>query len=241
MLLNSDSPLYLSLSARRIRNILFLIIIGFALTSLTGQFVRYFLSNFPLEENRWIDLFDVDYERSFPTIYSVLSLQVCSVLLGTIAYMTAKFQRGKQVRYWFVLSLLFLFLSFDEAISLHERLSGPLRRAFSPTGIFHHAWVIPGIVFVLVCLLIFFNFLMSLPPKIRFLFFLSGIIFVSGSIGMELAGGYWVSHYGAQNFISSLLVTIEEFLEMLGIVFFIYALLIHLNSLVKVLHMSFKE
>jgi hypothetical protein len=240
MLLDSDSPLYLSLSARRTRNVLFLIIVGFALASLTGQFGRYFLSNSPLEENRWINLFDVDYERSFPTVYSVLSLQICSVLLGIISYMTAKLPGGRYVRHWFALSLLFLFLSFDEAVSVHEKLSGPIRNVFDPIDIFHHAWVIAGIIFALVCLLFFFNFLMNLPPKIRFLFFLSGTIFISGCIGMELVGGYWASHYG-DNFITSLLETVEEFLEMLGIVFFIYALLIHLRSLVKVLHMSFKE
>ncbi|NER04565.1 MAG: hypothetical protein F6K17_19105, partial [Okeania sp. SIO3C4] len=48
---------------------------------------------------------------------------------------------------------------------------------------------------------------------------------VGGGIGMEMIGGYYAYLYDTKNFFYEILVTIEEFLEMLGVVVFIYALL----------------
>jgi len=44
-----------------------------------------------------------------------------------------------------------------------------------------------------------------------------------------MLGGYHAYLYDTNNFIYEILVTIEEFLEMLGVVVFIYALLAYLK------------
>ena len=47
---------------------------------------------------------------------------------------------------------------------------------------------------------------------------------------MEMVGGYYQSHYGRYNIPYNMITIGEEFLEMLGIVVFIHALLSYLGS-----------
>ena len=50
---------------------------------------------------------------------------------------------------------------------------------------------------------------------------------------MELVGGYYSDFYGEQNMAYALIVSIEEFLEMMGVVVFIYALLSYMSLQIK--------
>lgn len=87
-------------------------------------------------------MFDFDQEGNVPTFYASASFLFCGALLGVIAA-TKKKQQSKDSVYWLFLSMLFPLLSVDGSASLHERLITPVREAFSSTGIFYHAWVIP--------------------------------------------------------------------------------------------------
>ena len=82
---------------------------------------------------------------------------------------------------------------------------------------------------------------MSLSKRIKNLFVTSGITFVIGAIGFELLGGRHSDLNGEDNLTYSLIYTCEEFLEMLGIVIFIYALLIYLAKQFKPLTLSLNE
>jgi hypothetical protein len=52
----------------------------------------------------------------------------------------------------------------------------------------------------------------------------AGIIFVAGAVGMEMVGGRYVFYNGKEELQYALMVTLEELLEMTGIIIFIYAL-----------------
>ena len=56
---------------------------------------------------------------------------------------------------------------------------------------------------------------------------------------MEMVGGYYLTFYGKHNITYAILMTIEEFLEMLGIVVFIYALLSYMSSYMKGVSLRF--
>ena len=113
----------------------------------------------------------------------------------------------------------------------------------APTGFISIFWVVPGIAFVLFVLLAYLRFLFHLPRKTRLLFLGAGGLFVAGAIGMEmLAAGldYYILQDAREqkemadsmemNVIYHALVVVEEFLEMLGIVVFVYALLSYISS-----------
>ena len=62
-----------------------------------------------------------------------------------------------------------------------------------------------------------------------------------GALGFELLGGRHNDLYGSNNLTYSILYTCEEFLEMLGIVIFIYALFVYLAKQYKPLTVSLNE
>lgn len=209
------------MSPKRIAQFLIFIAIGLTLASISGQFLKYYgYAHSP----ELIQQFNVDGEYTIPSLFSSFSLLFCSLLLGKIAYEKWQVQ-DKYAGKWIGLSVIFFYLALDETISLHEQLIHPLRDALNATGIFYYTWVIPGLILVFIVALIYWQFCLSLPQKIKYLFFIAAIFYVGGGIGMEMVGGYYASLYDTNNFVYEMLVTIEELFEMLGVVVFIYGLL----------------
>jgi hypothetical protein len=219
------------LSSSKSIRFLLLLVLCLILASLFGQFSWYYLPDYPLR-GTFALLFNVDGEQNFPTLYSWSALLLCSILLAIIAY-AKKVAGERYVRHWKTLAIIFLYLFLDEALSLHEKTVKPLQAALQTSGFFNFAWVIPGSILVLICLLSFRQFLAHLPVKTRSLFLIAGAIYVGGALGMEMVGGYYADFYGLQNMMFAILTTIEEFLEMLGIVVFIYALLSYINTYMR--------
>ena len=90
--------------------------------------------------------FYVDQESSYPTYYSVAALAFCGMLLGFIAMQQPG--RGAYRGHWAALAVIFFCLAFDERAMFHERTIIPLRNLLGLGGIFHFAWVLPGMAFV---------------------------------------------------------------------------------------------
>lgn len=170
-----------------------------------------------------VPLFDFGAEKNIPTLYSSLALLVSSTLLFLIALSHRR--NGASYRYWFGLAFIFLFLSIDETATLHERLIKPVRALLNTSGLLYFAWVIPYGAVLIVFILTYSRFLMRLPAKTRILFCIAGTTFVTGAIGFELLGGRHYEIHGKSNTAYALFQTAEEFLEMLGVVIFIYSLL----------------
>ncbi|MGB3468287.1 MAG: hypothetical protein WBA74_23580 [Cyclobacteriaceae bacterium] len=170
-----------------------------------------------------IELIDFNKEHNLPTFYSSLALLIASILLFAVAMM----KRARKTSYilWLGLCSIFLFLSFDEIMTIHERLVLPTRKYLGATGFLYYTWVIPYGVILTVFLVTYTKFLIGLPRKTIKLFILSGSIFVIGAIGIEMIGGRHEDLYGIENAQYAIYYTIEEFLEMGGIALFIYAIL----------------
>ena len=167
--------------------------------------------------------FHFDYERNIPTAYSTLALLLASFLILLIA----KKRKKTNLSYlsWFWLSVIFIFLSIDEAFSIHEKLIFPIREAFGTSGFFYYGWVIPYSVILIILGAAYSKFLRELPRKVAFIFLISGAIYVLGAIGFEILGAREAVMHGKNTFLFSTFITLEELLEMLGIATFIYALL----------------
>jgi len=172
--------------------------------------------------------FNFDQEANFPTLYSALALGFCSYLLATIATVS-KNAREKYAKHWKYLAWIFLFLAIDEACSIHELLIPLMKRVVNAEGFLYFPWVIPASFLVAVFLLIFRKFIFALPTKTKTLFILSGMIYIFGALGMEVVGGYIADNQG-YNTIYGIVSSIEELLEMFGVVIFINALLSYLQS-----------
>jgi hypothetical protein len=215
------------ISSRRITQIVVLVILFLALASLAGQYYKHFVGDDPL----WLKMaskLDVNREgNSLPTWYQTISLFFCSWLLAIIA--AAKSAAAScYARHWAVMALIFLYLSADEFLGIHEHWEVFLP-VFVAQGAFTYAWVIPGSVFVLLFVLAYLRFLFQLPPRTRWLFVSAGALYITGALGMEMVNAYFVDSFGdrlaaEQSFTYAVLNTIEEVLEMVGIVVFINGL-----------------
>ena len=173
-----------------------------------------------------VPLFYVSAEQSVPTLFSVLILFSAAFLLTVIAVLKKK-EEDPDLSKWAILAFGFLFMTVDEACSIHEKLVMPVRKLLGGghLGIFHFAWVIPGIALVFVLSVFFLRFLLRLPAKTRLTFMVAATLYIGGAVGFELIGGWYVESYGNRNLTNSMLATIEESLEMAGVIVFIYALL----------------
>ena len=173
-----------------------------------------------------VPLFDFDTEKNIPTFYSAVALLFASSLLFFITIVRKN--NGLAYLGWLGLAVVFLFLSIDEITSLHERLIRPIRETLGTSGLLFSAWVIPYGLAVLFFAAVYFKFLMRLPRRVMFLFVVSGGIYVSGALGLELLEGYHYDQHGEIDLTFSIFYTIEEFLEMLGVALFIYGILTYM-------------
>ena len=220
----------INFSAKRIIRFLCFVVLGLSLANLAGLISEFFLGYANLKG--LVPLFDVDKEGNIPSTYSSFALLFCCILLAIIAIIKHK-QGDRYAFQWKCLSLIFLYLSVDEAASIHELAIDPLRQALNLGGIFYFAWVIPGAILVGIFVLAYLKFLMSLPAKTRNLFIIAGLTFVGGALGIELVGGAYADAYEQTKLAYSIITTIEEGLEMLGILVFIYALLDYIETFIK--------
>ncbi|MBW4574805.1 MAG: hypothetical protein KME08_05915 [Aphanothece sp. CMT-3BRIN-NPC111] len=214
-------------SRAQVNRFLISLVLLLNLLSLIGQFTVYFLADFPSRDT-FANRFNVDAEGSLPTVYSGLALLFSSILLALIGN-APQTKIARYARKWKILSWVFLYLSLDELLGFHDLLNKPLRKFFNLSGFFHFSWVIPIGILVVILAISYIKFIFHLPLKVRILFIVAGLVYVFGAIGLEMINGNYAAVYGEKNFTYQLLVTIEEFLEMTGIVIFINALLYYMN------------
>lgn len=224
--------LEIKLEPKIVLKISLLLVIALVIFSTTGQLYQYILANG--NESRLIKLFYLGYEKNVPTAYSSLSLLCCSLLLAIIAR-SKNIHRDRYRGHWLALSLIFLYLAIDEAISIHEKSMDITRDLLNTGGFFYYAWIIPAIFLLGLFILIYLKFIRSLPQKTRFLFLFAGMLFVIGAIGMEMVGGkiFVMQGENQKSLIYAMVATIEETLEMMGTAVFIYALLRYIKNYIS--------
>ena len=163
-------------------------------------------------------LFDVDEEDSIPTWYSASALLLASVLLFLISQ-RKRADRDPWVRYWYGLSLAFAALSLDEIAGFHETLNDMV----------DYSWAIPGGIVAIIFGLMYLRFLWHLPAQTRWLFAVSGCVFLGGAVGVEMSTD-WYDDQGLLNTLAyNLWTAVEEGMEMGSIVLFIHALLSYMG------------
>jgi hypothetical protein len=70
---------------------------------------------------------------------------------------------------------------------------------------------------VLLFAVMYLKFLFHLPTQTRWRFIIAGLVYVGGAAGVDIPEGYYEALYGTETMTYSLLVTLEESLEMAGI------------------------
>jgi hypothetical protein len=199
-----------------------LCLISFGVTALGFEALSQLTSR--AFSNKVVETVNVNFEQNLPTWFSASVLLLNSVLLAAISSMK-RAVGDKYVLHWRGLAVIFLILSMDEIVGVHNKSAKLLPSVLHTGGIFYYAWVIPGSVFVFFFLLAYLRFFRALPTRAKWLFFAAGGLYVRGVLGLEMFLGYLVStEDGRAQLLFRVQETVEEFLEMTGAIVFFYAL-----------------
>jgi len=178
--------------------------------------------------NFWVNAFNLDKEAGIPTLVVIIEWLLCVTMLLLIAMVRKK--QNKTWLMWGLLALIFLFLTVDESISIHEHLATGLHNSLNTSGLLYFAWVIPyGLSFAFLCFA-YFRFFLRLSAKVKKLFILAAVLFVGGALGMELPEGRYYALHGRDVFYHLVFISIEETAEMLGLLVFFHALIIQMQE-----------
>ena len=211
-----------------------------ALTLFVLHCISEALINFAqVRENFYQDFFDainLDEEFNLTAFYSGILLGMASFLLNKLGQLSGKGKRQT----WIILSRIFVFLAIDEIFQIHELFVIPeLRQYVHPS--LASIWVIPYAAIAAYFAIKFVPFFISQGRRMSQLSLASGVIYVTGAIGMEACNSWLVmtGEISRQGFWYEAISGIEEFLEMTGIIIFIYALLLALMKRQKKLSFKF--
>jgi heme exporter protein D len=229
----------LTISPQKIALGLFSLILFLTCIAVLGQFSKYVLGHDYLLGI--VPLFDLSEDSAVPTWYASSTLLLCSILLFIIAQNKRK-EKEPFVTHWIILAAVFLCLSIDETARIHETMGDMLNAKMGETkGYFYYTWVVFGLSFVSVFALSHLRFLFSLPLKTKLLFILAGTIYVGGALGLEMVNGHYDELYGHHNLTYQLMTAFEEFLEMVGIAVFVYALTSYMVNTVREVTLCIEE
>ena len=135
-------------------------------------------------------LFDVNTEATVPTWYSAGLLLAVAAACGLLA-VVATAVNDAAGRRWAVLGLVFVGMSLDEAVALHERLGTGVTDTLGVegTGPLQHSWVVAGVVLAAALAVVTARAIVSLPRHRRLWVALGLGIYVGGALGLEAVSG----------------------------------------------------
>jgi hypothetical protein len=212
----------IKLRARRVTATLLAVLAFLTLAHLAGKVldVRF-------DHSFVLSIFELDGEHSIPRFFASGILLLSALLLFAVACAT-KQARGYGQLYWLGLALIFCYLAIDKNVAIHEALASSLRLRLGLSKLEFYAWSY-GIVAVLLPL-VYFRVLIMLPRQTTRLFVLGGVLFLFGAFGLDLVVAYLGQTINRAGAVYIGLATLEEVLEMGGVIVFIYALLSYLAS-----------
>ena len=215
------------ISPRVVGRVMAVVVVVLVAASSAGQFSTYYLGRDHLLG--FVERFSLDAEANIPSWYSSVVLLFCAVLLGLIA-VARRTARDTWWPHWAALSVIFVYVSLDEAGRLHELAIEPLREHLGASGLFYWAWVIPAMFVIPVLAVAYLRFLIALPRPTRRLFVLAATLFLTGALGLEMLGGPGVETHGLHSPVYVVFWTMEETLEMSAVAIFTYALLRYMET-----------
>ena len=220
----------LNFSIKKTTRILIIIILFLTFASLAGQYSKHVLGHDYLRG--FVPLFNVNTEGNIPSWYTSFAILACAVLLAVIAR-ARKTEGDPYAIYWTILALIFLYISVDEGAGVHDTLDFSLPSIGFVNSAPRYIRMLPVAILLIIFAVVYLKFLFYLPARTRLLIIVAGTIYVSGGFGMGFVMERYGTRHGWDNMSLEMLAAIEEFLEMIGIVIFIYALMSYMSGHVR--------
>lgn len=226
----------LVIKAKTVKQALFTILATLIILHLLGLVA---ISLFPDLDfmQRLVRQFDLNDSENIPNLFGGLSLLISATLLFIIGLSRRRTQNAF-TNHWLFLGVIFLYLAVDESITLHKYMFdvlGILRDQFGSLVV-----LLPLGLLTLALGYFYWRFLGDLPTNTRWRFILAGALFVGAAFGLQQLDEFYKATFG-QNAGYVALTTLEESLELLGIVLFIGALVDYIVGELPDLKLKFGE
>lgn len=181
-----------------------------------------------------VQAFQLDGEMNVPSLTSSLLLFITALTAFLTAWAFPGVQKHK--RAWLIIGVVFIVLSFDETIRLHEQISVLMASMEPADGTSHVGWEVPYLVIMGVLGLYMLPWFLTLDRGTQILFAASGIIYVFGAIGMEHVATLYYSAIGTDRtsdptLAGQVFVALEEVMEFGGVALFEYAMMRRLSGI----------
>ena len=172
----------------------------------------------------FVQMIDLDQEANLPTVFSSAILLIAAFLFYLLGQKSKSLQ-DNQYPYWLGLSIVFTFLGLDEGATIHETLGDMTEKYVDANGYLHYPWVISYTILVTILGFLYFRFFFNMERKLFWSFMKAAAIFLTGAIGFELLGAKEASLHSSDTMLYCYYYTIEESLEMFGVIYLISILL----------------
>jgi hypothetical protein len=212
------------LSPRRVGRLLAVAVGVVLAASLIASIVQLWLGG---EASDVWPLLDVDLESNLPTWFSSLLLMSCAGAAALIAGLSR--DDAAVARRWAVLAVLFVALSADEAAGFHELLVFPLRVLVRQSPWLRYPLILPGILALVAGWLALGSFVRAMPSATRRRLGWGLVLFAGGALGVETIGGWFDPVVHGESLTYAVFATLEEGLEMSGVVVAFVGLLEHIE------------
>ncbi len=205
-----------------------LVITGVLTLAHVSVLIAYYVIGDP-DQFDFVRLVDFDYEGNIPTLFSSFLLLLCS---GLFYLNFLSDQAASQTRnvFWVAYAIIFLFLCLDEGTRLHEQIGDVMENHVEARGLLYFPWVLPYSVVTGIIALLSCRFIFGLPSQTRNRLFIAAAIYLVGAIGFDMLGAMEADANGTETIAYSVLYTIEELMEMLGLILLAYTLLARLSN-----------
>jgi hypothetical protein len=173
--------------------------------------------------------FDFDVKNNLPHVFKSLLLVFCSGAIFLNARQQAQ-SGGTFLKRWWALGWIFLWLALDEEIQIHQQVVSPLiASSLGVQGEKAEAkvfWIVPYLIFTAGFCVAYLGFWWRLPPRVRMLFAVGGVVYVGGAAIVEELAHLYSKHYGDTNVPYLLMTNFSEWMQMIGSIVFLQALLL---------------
>ncbi len=227
----------ININISKVTRILLLIVLILSILHI-GVLIAYFVINDP-DKFGFVKLVDMDYEGNLPTLFSTVILMVSSALFLLLARVSAQ-ESPEQRKYWLGLAGIFMFLGVDEGAKIHEKIGDWFEQFVNASDYLYYPWVLPYVSVLLVLVLAYLKFYLKLPRQTQTGMLISAVMFLTGAVVLDMIGGNEADQNGTSTIYYSVLYTIEEILEMLGVILLIHTLLKQLQLQTERLTLVFK-
>ncbi|MFM2083111.1 MAG: hypothetical protein RL380_1802 [Verrucomicrobiota bacterium] len=178
--------------------------------------------------------FDFDEKNNLPHAYKSLLLALCSGAIFLNARAPAQ-SGGTFRKRWWALGWIFLALAVDEEVQIHQKTVALMIAQFQATEVdtlpnARVFWLIPYLIFTVGFCAVYAGFWWRLPPRVRTLFAVAGVVYVGGAAFVEEFAHHYAKSHGDTNVPYLLLTNVSEWMQMVGSILFLRALLLRLTE-----------